>query len=157
MRIVAIDPGKTTGMTLVTFRSGETIFESSCQVKQDKVWISLDNYKADVIVLEKFIGYPKVKMDFTPVEVMGIVREWCRQHDIDLVEQTPSQAKHYYTDVRLKERELYIKGMPHANDAMRHALYYLEVTRKEGIRAKAPTHPSLNDVVDRSGSHLRAK
>lgn len=144
MRIVALDPGKTTGAALATLRNDDYEIETVCQVEPDFIWRTLTNYKPEVIVMERFIGYPKIKMDFSPVEVIGIVKEWCRQNDVTLVEQTPAQAKHYFTDARLKERNVYVKGMPHGCDAIRHLLYWLDFGRK------APTHPVLNQ-----GSHKK--
>lgn len=109
----------------------QTVFE----VQPEHVWRTLDNMKADAIVMERFIAYPRPKMDLTPVEVIGVIKEWCRQRDASLIQQTASQVKAFYTDDRLKNEGRFEKGMPHANDAMRHLMYYL--TFKE----KAPTHP----------------
>lgn len=122
MRLVALDPGGITGAALHT-RDG---FQTFAQVAPEQVWIMLDNWKPEVVVMESFLFRQRTKVDLTPVEVIGRVKEWCRQHDIDLVMQTPAQAKHFWTDEKLKERGVYNKGLPHANDAARHALYFLE-------------------------------
>lgn len=127
MKILAIDPGKTTGFYIANRAQGIDMDSGAGQAPQEDIWRLLDGLKPEVVVIEKFSfrgGHTKI--DYSPAEVIGVVREWCRQKDVDLHFQTPSQAKHYWGDERLKERNLYNVGMPHANDAVRHFLYFTE-------------------------------
>lgn len=75
-------------------------------------------------------GLPKAVL--TPVEVIGVVKEWARQKDWALVSQTPAEGKFFFTDDRLKAMQLWKPGKPHAMDALRHLLYF----RKEFVAAK---------------------
>lgn len=121
--IVALDPGRTTGWA--TYDLGEHMHAGQW-VEPLSVYSELSDMRPTLIVCESFLFRQKIKIDFTPVEVIGVVKLFCYQSGIELVMQTPSQAKHFFTDDRLKERGLYQAGQPHANDATRHMLYYLE-------------------------------
>jgi len=129
MKIMSFDPGVTTGMCFLSTpgdRPSPSAFMHA-QLATEMVWTTLDFNKPDLVVYEGFYWRQgKTKIDFTPVEVIGIIKEWCRQHDVDYFEQTPSEGKHFFDDERLVARDLYVKGQPHANDATRHLLYFLE-------------------------------
>lgn len=124
--ILALDPGATTGWA----RGIDYAADGWGQVPDDNIWTLLENFYPSLIVIEDFVYRGRLNIDFTPVEVIGVVKEWARQHRTELVWQTPSQVKHFFTNDRLKEREVYQPGMPHAMDAMRHLCYYLEFGRK---------------------------
>ena len=137
MKICAIDPGGTSGYVLSEVIHGEpltTLEHTIGEIDLSRVWDMLTSYKPDIIVIEKFsYRNSRNKVDLTAVEVIGVVREWCRQTDVDLYFQTPSQAKHFFTDDRLREGRAYNKGMPHANDAMRHLFFFLEFGKGKGF------------------------
>lgn len=81
----------------------------------------------DTVVCESFQYRPKLdKAVLTPVEVIGGIKLWCVKHGVKLVFQTPGQRM-WWNDDRLKGMRLYKPGKPHANDAMRHLLTYLNV------------------------------
>jgi len=132
VQIAAFDPGVTTGfcfLSPVGPKPPPTSFVRA-QFQVELVWRTLDVYKPDAVVYEGFYWrQSKTKVDFTGVEVIGIIKEWGRQRDIDCYAQTPAEGKHYFDDQRLKERDMYVKRMPHANDATRHMLYFLEFGR----------------------------
>jgi hypothetical protein len=129
--IVAFDPGGTTGWA--SFQKPNTRDGYHCgQIKIDRVWAKLDEAKLAAhmleapltVVYERFNFIPKPKVVLTPVEVIGIIKEWCRQNSIRPIPQQPSQRK-WYTDERLKGMGVWHPGLPHAMDAMRHLLFYL--------------------------------
>lgn len=128
--LLAIDPGKTTGWV-----KGPDVW-SGGQITPDEVWTLLTQLMPDdILIVESFLYRSKFKVDLTPVEVIGVIKEYIRQHPGNkVIWQTPSQVKHFYTNDRLKERGRYTPGKQHQNDAMRHILYYMDFgTRKEGV------------------------
>lgn len=133
--LIALDPGKTIGyaveVTPGLFRSG--------QCPADEIWNLLDIANKDrpieTIILESF-GESKQRkiIDLRPAEVIGVIKEWARQHGTPVVPQTPSEGKHFFTDVRLKENGVFREPKTtwrHANDAMRHLQYYLKFKKGE--------------------------
>lgn len=130
--VVALDPGTTTGWAKFekpNNRDGYSSGQIADDVVYETLWasaLSTGKYP-DVVVCESFQYRPKLdKAVLTPVEVIGVVKLFCRQKKIRLVFQTPAQRM-WWTDERLKQMRLYKPAHPHANDAMRHLLIYLDV------------------------------
>ncbi len=125
--LLALDPGKTTGWASY---SPEDAAYLRGEVQPDEIWKLLEDTHATInetitkLIVERFVHRSKFKVDLTPVEVIGVVKEWARQTETMIIWQQPSQAKHFFTNDRLKERGVYLAGKPHANDALRHLLYY---------------------------------
>lgn len=135
IRLLALDPGKTTGWCCDP--PVELLETNHGQVEPDKVWLLLCLYKPTHIVMETFVfRQAKSRINLVAVEVIGIVKEWARQYHAEVFEQTPSQAKHYFTDDRLKNRGLYFPGEQHARDAARHLCYIREFGALSGMRRK---------------------
>jgi hypothetical protein len=138
VRLLALDPGATTGWALFQKGSPGERYTSG-QVEQDKVWTLLntamfggrdlhDNIIDLTIICESFQHRQLPKVDYSPVEVIGVVKEWARQNNVEIVWQTPAQGKAFFTDNRLAALDLLKKPKTtwrHANDAMRHILWYL--------------------------------
>jgi hypothetical protein len=92
----------------------------------------------DVIIYERF-QYQRRELDkgvslvLDSVEYIGIIKLCSKRMHLDkgfaykhqLVEQTPAQAKNFWTDDKLKKVGLYTSGSAHERDATRHLLYYL--------------------------------
>lgn len=126
--ILALDPGKTTGYAyqnaVGSFGFGE--------LQQDSIWDTLTTLEPDLLIVESFqFRQARSKVNLTPNEVIGVIKEWARQKNVEIIWQTPSQAKHFFDDARLRERNLWATGMPHARDSVRHLLYYLEFGEKK--------------------------
>jgi len=143
VRLLSLDPGATTGWCLfVKGAPGERYHTG--QVSQDKIWSLLvssrlaqivgggqhdHNYDPDLtIICESFQHRQLPKVDLTPVEVIGVVKEWARQNNVEIVWQTAAQGKAFWDDNRLANLDLLRRPKTtwrHANDAMRHMLWYL--------------------------------
>jgi hypothetical protein len=142
MRLLALDPGATTGWALF-IKGAPTERYRSGQVEQDKVWRLLETAKiatteadeldedgyADLkIICESFQHRQLPKVDLSPVEVIGVVKEWARQNDVEIVWQTSAQGKAFFNNDRLDALGVLRKPKTtwrHANDATRHLLWYL--------------------------------
>lgn len=121
--ILAVDPGLTTGWAAAMSMEDEP---SSGQWEYDDVWPRLFIMDPKVVVMESFLFRQRTNVNFAPVEIIGVIKLYARIERKTLIEQTPNQVKHFFTDDRLKDRGLYKVAQPHANDALRHLLYYRE-------------------------------
>lgn len=145
--IIAFDPGVTTGVAWTGFR-GDIIGE---QVENGAIGIheylkdQFDNYGLpEAIVYEKFFYQQRDKVVLTPVEVIGVLRVMAYLNDIKFQGLSASQAKGFWTDKKLKKAGVYEVGMKHANDAIRHLLYYLSF-------GSEPDHTWINRLRSTNG------
>ena len=133
MKILALDPGITTGV--VEFRDeldGDTFFLTQQWVLPHVAFFdNIEAMKPDIIVYESFVYQQRNKVELYPVEVIGVIKLYAQMHRTPIFVQSPSNAKGFMTDAKLKKMGLWKPGEKHAMDAMRHLMYHLIVTRKE--------------------------
>jgi hypothetical protein len=129
--ILALDPGKTVGWARFEKPNNRDGYKSG-EVSSDRLWVLLESIKLKaplkelVLIVEQFTLRRLPKIDLSAVEAIGVIKEWCRQNNYTQVRwQTPAQAKHFWTDSRLKKFKVYRPGKPHAMDAMRHLMYFM--------------------------------
>lgn len=130
-KLLAIDPGLKCGYAIFDTDPDpdDPPYEAAQCIDHQVHWL-LDAHKPDVVICERFSLRQVKPADLVPVEVIGVVKDWCYRTETELTMQTASQAKHFWTNPRLKTQGIYLKGKPHANDAMRHLLYYILFTLK---------------------------
>lgn len=134
MRLMAFDPGVTTGVAWTTPQGTETAHIKG-ELSHKLVWDTLESYVPNIIICERFNYQRRDKVVLEPMSIIGAIRTW---HEVytktiktsQLVFQTPSQAMNLWTDAKLQKIGLWETGRPHAMDALRHLLYY--ITTKEG-------------------------
>jgi len=121
MKILAIDPGVSTGVIFVD----PVQPEESTYGKVIHLWEQLDKIiertSPDVIVIEAFRLYPHMAKtmignDFPSSQVIGVTKYLAAKAGIPVVEQMASMAKHIAKNPRLHN--------PHLQDAWRHAAVY---------------------------------
>lgn len=126
--ILSIDPGKRTGVAVVTFD------DETAPVLEQKweVYGGLEGFKNfwgllkpeyDILLCEKFTPREGVKgIDYTPMGTIG----WLSQ--FDPIMQPPAGRKKAVPDSALKRLGLYLPGEPNRNarEAVRHAVWYLK-------------------------------
>ena len=135
--ILAIDPGKATGMALFSLQEGsEPVLEWSKEVQQDEyaepIREVLAANKDTVVVCERFtINAQTVRNAQAPysLEQIGILKQCLmdvgRPAD-DIFFQSPADAKAMFTNEKLKKLEYWHRGGEgHALDAIRHGLLKL--------------------------------
>lgn len=136
-RILAFDPGETTGMFQL-MRSPTPSFTSvSIQLKTPTldegykaVEHQISQFNPDVVVCEDYRVYGhKVQQHswaalHTP-KFVGIITAVCLSRNIPIIMQMAGQAKGFCTDDKLRFWNMYNTNHRHANDAARHALFYL--------------------------------
>lgn len=129
MRILALDPGGTTGCAIIEWGGGPVepaMLEGHAQVGFDDmpVWIyaELGVTPPDLIVMERFFITPRT-IQFTrqpeALYVIGGVLFLAKLHNIPVRMQSAADAKNAWPNERLEGWA--VKGR-HAKDALRHAL-----------------------------------
>ena len=126
-RIIAFDPGGTTGYKLY---DSEADTFSGGQLEPNhhfKLWSMLNNLKINAVVYETFEYRNKSRAGLVldSREYIGIIRLFEEMYSISTTKQTPAQAKGFVSDDRLKRGGLWVPGHPHENDACRHLIYYM--------------------------------
>jgi hypothetical protein len=139
--ILAVDPGKATGMALFKYESGsEPSLEWAIEVQQDEYAAPIRKALVDAaaanleieIICERFtINAQTVRNSQAPysLEQIGILKQCLmdvgRPAD-DIYFQTPADAKALFPNDKLKKLEYWHKGGEgHALDAIRHGLLRL--------------------------------
>ncbi len=134
VRIIAVDPGIETGYCYARFDPQGYLMYFPFQMTEDvdDFWRRLNDFKPDIIVMEDFEfrgGHQKsaTKIEYFPLQLIGVARLYSLTETTGKCQiflQKPGQGKGYYTDIMLKNRELYKRGKPHAMDASRHLLQW---------------------------------
>jgi hypothetical protein len=142
MNVLAFDPGQTTGFCMLKNCEGQhrvySLLEAGQIVWERRLFdvnalltgiYSRTLPRPDVLVIESFILRPGRAMEqvgstFPSVQVIGIIEgiRFTRELKIPMVMQTPSCISRVQI---LEEHQDRLKGMVHAQDAYRHARYYL--------------------------------
>ncbi len=87
----------------------------------------INNKTYDVIVSESFVLDGRTpNPDVTPLQIEGALEYHSMLQGNQLRFQRNNFKKHVSDDL-LKYHALYMPGMPHANDSMRHALAFMKV------------------------------
>lgn len=132
MRVIALDPGVTTGVAYGTLRDGQmTVFAEQWEWDHIQLYGKLLDYNPDVIVCESFEYRAKARvgLNLYPVELIGVVKLYAGKELNDgggptLCMQTAAKGKGYYSDTHLKNNGVYVRGVGHGMDALRHLLQW---------------------------------
>lgn len=132
MKILALDPGSTTGFALLEWGGTEptpSMLQGFGHIDFDAAPKWLDSLvqgelRPDLIVYERFYISPRT-VQFTrqpdPLYVIGGTIFLARIHGIPIRSQAAADAKTAWPNARLKEEGFKVRG-DHARDAVRHAL-----------------------------------
>lgn len=132
IKVVAIDPGITTGYAVGLIEQGEMGVISGQTVWNElALWTELNRSTPDVLIYEtfEFRNQPSRqklnRIELFSRNLIGVMNLYAQQTKCVLRQQTPFTGKQYYTDNHLKKDKLYkpLKG-GHANDAVRHLLQW---------------------------------
>lgn len=127
VKVLAIDPGRTTGFCYATIEDSRAVlmpWQEHTEVHN--MWSILEKRKPDVIVIEKFEFRKNSRegLDLFPKELIGTARLHSTLNHSEWYEQSAAQGKGYWGDSLLRDSQVYLKAMPHANDATRHFLHW---------------------------------
>lgn len=144
--LIAVDPGKATGVALFTFEAGEEpVLVWSLELQQHEyagpIRATLEQYPDAEVVCERFtINAQTVKNAQAPysLEQIGILKQCLmdagRSAD-DVYFQSPADAKAMFPNPALKKLEYWHRGGEgHALDAVRHGLLRLVKTGWKPVR-----------------------
>lgn len=128
-RVLAIDPGVTTGYCYAKIEGGKIKYHPFQIVDDvDDFWARLQKFDPSYIVMEdfEFRGGARKGLDLFPVQMIGVARLYSLhpKTNCTLFIQKAATGKSYYSDAVLKQRNLYKRGNPHAMDASRHLLQW---------------------------------
>lgn len=142
-RLLALDPGETTGWSIWDSHDGGTHYElfASGQLDTwDKANHSIVNcvqnfpklleYTPDYGIMESYRVYSWVAeshawSDVPTLRIIGSMETFLILRHTPYHMQTAQAAKNFVTDDKLKEWGFWKKGERHARDSYRHALFFL--------------------------------
>jgi len=138
MKVIALDPGRTTGYAVGLIQPHEPMGVISGQAEWDErqIYEQLSMGKPDIVVYEKFesgrqnayraIKHKNYDVDLFPRNLIGVINLYCSQNNIKAYEQSPAKGLggHFRLDSVLQQAGVYKIANPHANDAMRHLLQW---------------------------------
>lgn len=148
MLYVAIDPGKSTGLTIVKDDAlvfGCTVDEFNWPWLMDKIEQLCEQEQDVTIITEEYRIYPMLatSQSMQPAwsaEINGMLEYFVhlknkQGKNYALVKQWASNVKSYVTDDKLKRHGLW-KGNKHQKDSARHYVYFIETSQNKA-KAKA--------------------
>jgi len=136
IRILGIDPGGTTGVIVLHFTSRRPFVTGPFQFAHgadvmEVLSSELVGPKLTLVAMERFVVSRRAGRSKTAGageqarNIIGAVTALCQKARVTVVTRSASQVKHWATDKRLEAAGLLAptRGLPHARDAARHALY----------------------------------
>lgn len=120
---VALDPGKTTGVVALDLETNAILGVHELETYTE-VWNCMNDPIVTEVIYEQFVRSPNTFASLEAAEVTGIVKLW-GEHPGHVIHPQGRQVKSFWTDDKIKKLGLWIPGMPHAMDAMRHLMFYL--------------------------------
>lgn len=128
MHVLAVDPGGNTG--LATWKDGRwTAWAEPAEQALITVHNELHAGELDQLISESFIistATAKKSQDgLVSIEMIGVMRYLARVYGVKFETQTPSDAKSFATDEKLKAWEWWTRGVDHPRDASRHLMTWL--------------------------------
>lgn len=137
--IVAVDPGKTTGVKWInpddstSLGGAQVDVEDFFQLMTGVVesWTSAGHEVQ--LVSESFlitVNTAKNSQAGWSLELIGVMKYLAWRYKLpELKQQTPQVAKKFSSDPKLKQVDWYTKGKGHENDAARHLMTYCATRR----------------------------
>lgn len=132
IRVIAIDPGITTGYALgVIDKHAGKMEVATGQRKMDvtRYYEWLGNIEPDVVICERFEyrNSPRAGLELFSRELIGITTLWAGQHitlDMLFMQMPGSVINGYFDRKKLIELNLWKPGHLHANEACMHLMHW---------------------------------
>jgi hypothetical protein len=126
-RVVALDPGGTTGYLIAYIGEPKRLYFSYAQHawREDELYNALHKLRPDTIVCESFEYRQgsRAGLDLTPAHLIGVIRLYATQCETQLIMQTAAEGKGFWKDNKLKGLNIYNRSFSHGRDALRHFLH----------------------------------
>ena len=131
MRVIALDPGVTTGYAIGIIDAGHMYVVTGEERWDHKgLWDFLEENKPDVIISERFEFRNRARkgLELFSRELIGVCNLYCQLNNMELVLQNPLKDNEatFFNDDRLKKDKIHKAGKGHANDAARHLLTWYQ-------------------------------
>jgi hypothetical protein len=146
MRVLAVDPGGTTGWVIgQEDTKGHLELQGIGQERDQFKFCEMAEGLAegiyrlhiDVIVCEAYtISQRTIKLtrQYEPLEIIGTLRYFAKKYNRKFKLQKPGEAKGFMTDTRLRNLGWWQPGQDHARDAARHlGLYFAEERKNQEV------------------------
>lgn len=139
LRVIALDPGITTGYAEGLITDGKLgVISGQLKLNEVEMHRELKERNPDIIIYERFEyrskkAYNVDNAELFPRNLIGVINFYCQERELDgrplmqVHTQMPATVlgkRCYWTNEKLKAAGVYKVANPHANDAMRHLLYW---------------------------------
>ncbi len=130
--VLSLDPGVTTGYVIANLQGRRISIEvgqaewTLMQVFERLREVCINRGSHIVYETFEYRNASRRGLNLTPVKIIGVIelmQEWFPSRGF--YPQTAAQGKGFYSDDKLKELGVYVKGKPHGRDATRHLLHWL--------------------------------
>lgn len=128
-RLITFDPGGITGWCVHVIESGLLVSgELDSPRHHRELWKHLHDISPDTLIYERFDYHGGLAhAELISRDYCGVIDLYGQLYNKPVIQQSPSQME-FWDDEKLKKARLYKPGLPHANDATRHMLYYVTFT-----------------------------
>lgn len=136
MYLVALDPGQTTGILVVPSEEDPwkmRAMQIGPQGHYRELLSLLDGWRPEVVLAESFVYTGNTMRELISCEYIGVIKlfDQMRRGRTTTVWQNSSTGKQFWDNDKLREYNVWLPGMKHARDALRHYLYYRTFTLKD--------------------------
>lgn len=133
MHVLAVDPGGNTGLAEWwddgTWRAWAEPAHEAMRTVHRQLTVTEGVNHLDALIFESFIitaATAKKSQDgLVSIEFIGVGRYLAAVYGVPFVTQTPSEAKTFVTDEKLKAMDMWTRGVDHPRDATRHLMLWL--------------------------------
>lgn len=131
--MLALDPGGTTGYCRASYNGDKlTLTPGQERFTERELYdfirseIPAEEEGDFYLIYEKFHYRNRARpgLDLTPTRLIGVIELICQTEGFNYFPQMPSEGMGYWTDDQLKRFSVYVKGLQHGRDAMRHLLQW---------------------------------
>lgn len=145
--MLSVDPGGTTGYckgsfdgTTLLLRPGQERFTAGSLYNFIEGEIPDPSEGKFYLIYEKFHYRNKARpgLDLTAPKLIGVMDLIGEKEGLQIFPQMPSEAMGYWTDDQLKRFQIYVPGLIHGRDAMRHMLQWWQFKFGFGIHKITP-------------------
>lgn len=132
--VLGIDPGKLTGICLYCYENSTATRVWAQEVNEIDVDFLIEDtisaYAPNIVIINEkfFITQRTYKLPDCPwsLEKTGVIKYMCNKYNVKYHWQSPTDAKEFAPDSRLRELDEWYKGGDgHARDAIRHAITFM--------------------------------
>jgi hypothetical protein len=128
MRVFAVDPGGSTGFAEWNdgkFRAWWEPWEEACVTVHRELATDVDHCCCESFHISAQTARKSTAGSLQAIELIGVSRYLARVYDVNFTTQSPSEAKMFSTDSKLRALGMYTKGVDHPRDATRHLVLFL--------------------------------